>query len=315
MTSPFPIDPQLTAIAVIVRNQAMIADQVLPRTSSLAKPTFAYQYYPPAQKFTVPDTKVGRRSQVNQVEFNGERVPAETEDYGLDHQLPQTDIDNAPDNTNLEALTTEMLAGLILLDREIRVSRTVFNTATYKGNAENVAASDRFDNQNSDPLEFLLDVLDRPIMRPNVAVLGQSEWRALRTHPVIAKAVHGNAGDKGAATREQVAELLEIDQILVGRARVNLSKPGQQAKIAPAWSGGMSLLYQDTAAAKIAGVVDGANVTFGFTAEYGTRIAGAEFDSRIGLRGGRRVRVGESVKEVVCAPELGFFLKDVITPA
>ena len=77
MTSPFPIDPQLTAIAVIVRNQAMIADQVLPRTSSLAKPTFAYQYYPPAQQFTVPDTKVGRRSQVNQVEFNGERVPAE----------------------------------------------------------------------------------------------------------------------------------------------------------------------------------------------------------------------------------------------
>lgn len=230
MPSPFPIDPQLTAIAVIVRNQAMIADQVLPRTSPLAKTQFAYQYYPPAQQFTVPDTKVGRRSQVNQVEFNGERLQAETEDYGLDHPLPQTDIDNAPNNTSLEALTTEMLAGLILLDREIRVSRTVFDPATYKGNAENVAATDRFDNPNSDPLEFLLDVLDRPIMRPNVAVLGQSEWRALRTHPVIAKAVHGNAGDKGAATREQVAELLEIDQILVGRARVNLSKPASRPR-------------------------------------------------------------------------------------
>lgn len=44
MPSPFPIDPQLTAIAVIVRNQAMIADQVLPRTSPLAKTQFAYQY-------------------------------------------------------------------------------------------------------------------------------------------------------------------------------------------------------------------------------------------------------------------------------
>ena len=315
MASPFPIDPQLTAIAVIVRNQAMIADLVLPRTSPLGKPTFAYQYYAPEQQFTVPDTKVGRRSQVNEVEFNGERKTSETEDHGLDHPLPQTDIDNAPNNTNLQALTTEMLSGLILLGREIRVAHQVFSAATYNGNSENVAATDRFDNPNSDPLEYLLDVLDRPIMRPNVAVLGQSEWRALRTHPVIAKAVHGNAGDKGAATREQVAELLEIDQILVGRARVNLSKPGQQAKIAPAWSGGMSLLYQDTAAAKIAGVVDGANVTFGFTAEYGSRIAGAESDSKIGLRGGVRVRVGESVKEVVCAPQLGFFLKDVVTPA
>lgn len=79
MTSPFPIDPQMTAIAVIVRNPAMIADQVLPRTSPLAKTQFAYQYYPPAQQFTVPDTKVGRRSQVNQVEFNGKRMTAEPE--------------------------------------------------------------------------------------------------------------------------------------------------------------------------------------------------------------------------------------------
>jgi hypothetical protein len=315
MDSPFPQDTQLTAIAVLVKNQMMIADDVLPRTAPLGKEKFAYQEYPIEQQFTVPDTKVGRRSQVNEVEFAGKRLTDETEDHGLEHALPMSDITNAPANTNVEALTTEMLSGLIILDRELRTANKVFDPATYDGNSETVGASDRFDNPDSDPVEYLLDVLDRPIMRPNIAVIGQAEWRLLRTHPAIVKAVHGNSGDKGAATRQQVAELLEIDQILIGRARVNRAKPGQAAQIKPCWKGGMALLYQDAAAAKVAGVVDGANVTFGFTAQFSTRVAGAKDDGNIGLRGGRRVRVGESVKEVVCAPGLGFFLKDVITPA
>lgn len=315
MDSPFPQDIQLTAIAVLVRNQMMIADDVLPRTAPLGKEKFAYQNYPLEQQFTVPDTKVGRRSQVNEVEFGGKRVTDETEDHGLDHPLPISDINNAPANTNIEALTTEMLSGLIILDREVRTAKTVFSAASYGGNTENVGVTDRFDNPDSDPIEYLLDVLDRPIMRPNIAILGQAEWRFLRTHPAVVKAVHGTAGDKGAATREQVAELLELERILVGRARVNASKPGQAAALKPCWAGGAAFIYQDASAAKVAGAVDGANVTFGFTAQYGTRVAGAENDPKIGLRGGRRVRVGESVKEVICAPGLGFFLKDVITPA
>ncbi|MCG5260387.1 phage capsid protein [Cupriavidus gilardii] len=315
MDSPFPQDTQLTAIAVIVRNQMMIADEVLPRTAPLGKEKFSYQSYPAEQQFTVPDTKVGRRSQVNEVEFSGKRVTDETEDHGLDHPLPISDINNAPANTNIEALTTEMLSGLIILDREVRTSRLVFNKDSYAGNSEVVSATDRFDAAGSDPVEYLLDVLDRPIMRPNIAVIGQSEWRLLRTHPAVVKAVHGNNGDKGAATRQQVAELLEIEDILVGRARVNYAKPGKAAELRPCWRGGMALIYQDKAAAKVAGVVDGSNVTFGFTAQYGTRVAGSKDDSTIGLRGGRRVRVGESVKEVICAPHLGFFLQDVITPA
>ncbi|MCT9014611.1 hypothetical protein N6G05_13680 [Cupriavidus gilardii] len=197
----------------------------------------------------------------------------------------------------------------------MRTSRLVFDPQSYAGNSETVAATDRFDAADSDPVEYLLDVLDRLIMRPNIAVIGQSEWRVLRTHPAIVKAVHGNNGDKGAATRQQVAELLEIEDILVGRARVNYAKPGQPGQLKPCWRGGMALIYRDAAAAKVAGVVEGSNVTFGFTAQYGTRVAGAKDDASIGLRGGRRVRVGESVKEVICAPQLGFFLKDVITPA
>ena len=53
-------------------------------------------------------------------------------------------------------------------------------------------------------------------------------------------------------------------------------------------------------------------ITFGFTAQWGTRIAGAVPDNRIGLRGGQRVRVGESVKELIIAPDLGYFIQNAV---
>ena len=41
-------------------------------------------------------------------------------------------------------------------------------------------------------------------------------------------------------------------------------------------------------------------------------IAGAMADSKIGLRGGQRVRVGETVREKIIAPELGYFIQDAV---
>ncbi len=53
-------------------------------------------------------------------------------------------------------------------------------------------------------------------------------------------------------------------------------------------------------------------VTFGFTAEWGGRIAGQWEDKNIGLRGGQRVRVGESVKELIIASQAGYFIEDAV---
>lgn len=311
MRSPFPQDIQLTAIAVAVQNRELIADLVLPRTEPLSKSKFSYQFYPLEQMFTVPDTSVGRRSRVNEVDFSGEQRIDTTEDQGLEYALPYSDTRDAPDNTNLAGMTTEWLMQLVLLGREVRTSGLVFDPDSYDGNVEVVSAADQFDNPDSDPLALLLDALDRPIMRPNTMVIGQSEWRALRTNPSIVKAVHGTLGDKGAASKEQIAELLEVRDILIGRGLVNVATPGQKPAMKPCWRGNVALLYQDPTAARIAGLVEGGNVTFGFTAQTGTRVAGQWEDEKIGLRGGTRVRTGETVKEIICAPSLGYLLEDV----
>jgi len=90
---PFPIDPTLTAIAIGYRNPAhvLIAKRALPPLPVLSE-TFKWNEYPLAEGFTVPDTKVGRKSRPNQVEFNVSEKDASVEDYGLDDPIPYSDI-------------------------------------------------------------------------------------------------------------------------------------------------------------------------------------------------------------------------------
>ena len=73
-----------------------------------------------------------------------------------------------------------------------------------------------------------------------------------------------------------------------------------------AWGPHAAFIYRD----RLADTQNG--TTFGFTAQWGGRISGSQFDGDIGLRGGQRVRVGESVKELITAPDLGYFFENAV---
>lgn len=305
--APFPIDPALMAIAIAYKNQSMIADEVLPRTV-VGKQEFKYMKHTMEEGFTIPDTKVGRRSQPNQVEFSATEETGSCEDYGLDDAIPQADIDNAPANYNPLGRATEGIMNLVELDREVRVAGVVFNADTYgAANKATLAGNDQFsDYANSDPLGVLTDALDSMIMRANVMTIGRLAFSKLARHPQIVKAVHGNSGDSGIARRRDIADLLELEEILVGAARVNTARKGQAMSLARTWGNHIALTYRDKTASARNGV------TFGLTAQFGKRVSGSIPDKDIGLRGGQRVRAGESVQELICAPDLGYFLQDVI---
>lgn len=304
--APFPITPELTAIAIAYKNNNLIADQVLPRVQ-VGLQSFKYRNFSLADGFSIPDTKVGRTSAPNQVEFGFTETTASTKDYGLDEPIPLADIENSPPGYNPEGRAVEMLSNLIALDRENRTAAAVFNAANYAaGNQQTLSGTSQFsDFANSDPLSVLMNALDACVMRPNVMVIGQAAWTKLRQHPKIVAAVLGNAGTSGIVGRDAVAGLLEIEQLLVGQGFINTAKRGQTATLARAWGKHISLMYRDTLAGNT-------GVTFGFTAQWGGRVGGSINDQDVGMRGGRRVRVGESVAEVLCANDLGYFIQNAV---
>lgn len=309
-TAPFVIDPDLQAVAIAYRNQNLIADEVLPRVP-VGSDKYKYWSWDKEQGFTIPDTHVGRKGRVNQVEFSATEKKGAVEDYGLEDPIPQKDIDNAPAGIDPRGRATEGLTDLILLDREVRTANLVFNAATYPaGHKETLAGNAQFsDFANSDPIGVISDALDKPLVRPNVMTLGQAVWTKLRRHPAIVKAMHGSAGDSGMATRQFVADLFELEELLVGPAFLNTAKKGQNANFARVWGKHIALTFRDRLANP---TQSGNRLTFGFTAQHGDRVAGSMPDKNIGLRGGQVVRVGESVDEHIVAADAAYFIENAI---
>lgn len=310
MSSPFPIDPVLTGITLAYRNQALIADEVLPRLPAIGKQEFKYTVWNKPEHFTIPNTRVGRKSEPTQVEFTADEKTGTTEDYGLDDMVPNEDLDNAGDSLDPLGAATEGLTDLVLLDREKRVADTVFDADTYpSGNKVTLSGTDQWsDHDNSAPIDDIMTGLDTPILRPNIMTIGQAAWTQLRTHPDIVKAVKSIGGDTaGVAARAAVAELFELEEILVGQSFLNTAKPGQTASYSRVWGKHCALLHRN----RMAQTPRSNRVTFGFTVPYGTRVAGTIPQPKVGLRGSQLVRVGESVVEVITASDVGYFLEDV----
>lgn len=307
--APFPFDPVLTGIAMAYRNPRMIADEVLPRLPPFDREEFKYYLWTKAEPFTIPDTKVGRRSQPNEVEFSGAELTGTTKDYGLDDIVPYTDQQNARGSgQDPLARATEGLTDLVGLDREARVAGQVFNASNYPAaNKATLSGTDQWTNGASDPIDKISTALDVPLMRPNTMILGQEAWTALRKNGKIISAVNVSGATSGMASRQAVQDLFEIENLLVGQSFYNTAKAGQTPAMARLWGKFCSLLYLDPLALSTS-----SRITFGFTAQFGTKVSGSMPEPKVGLRGGTRVRVGESVAEVISANDLGYLFSTVI---
>lgn len=304
--APFPIDPVLTGIAIAYKNEAYIADAVMPR-APVGLQSYKWKQYDLGETFRIPATHVGRTGRPNEIEFTYTEQTDSTVDHGLEDPIPQSDINNsAQSNYNPVNNATERLADLVLLDRERRVATQVFTAANYGANTATLSGTDQWSDTTSDPLGVILDTMDSMVVRPNIMVIGQAVYRQLQTHPKILGALNRRDTAYGRANKQFLADLFEVEQVLVGAAWAATSKEGQTTTMARLWGKHCALLHVNPRAQT------GEMPTFGFTAEWGTRVAGSWEDKNIGLRGGTRVRVGESVKETICAADLGYLLVNAV---
>lgn len=305
-TAPHPVNPELVAIAVAYRNTMMIADSVLPRVP-VGLQEFKYYSWPVAESFAVPDDTVGRKSAPNQVDLSATETLSKTEDHGLDDFIPEADIRNANGRYDPKARAVVQIEDYIQINREKRCADLVFAAANYPtGNKITLSGTSQWSDAASTPIAAIMTGIDTCLMRPNVMVIGRAAFTKLAQHADILKAVNRSAGDKGVATRQAIADLFELEEVLVGEGQMNTAKKGQAAVISRIW-GKHALLFHRNKVADTQG-----GLTFGFTAEFGEKIAWDAFDPKIGLKGAWQVRNGESVKELIVAPQAAYFIENAV---
>ena len=316
-TAPFVIVPALAAIAVAYTQKNLIADQVLPRVGVNTQ-SFRYLKYGLADAFQAPDTLVGRKSAPNQIDWGSTELTDSVQDHGLDTPVPNADVlawqqaraagQGYVSQADPLARNTALVMQAVMNRREKRAADLVFNLANYgAANKVTLATTGQWsDYTNSDPLVAIMAALDSMVMRPNIGAMGRLVATKLRMHPKVCKAVFGNNTDAGIVPLRALADQLELDDIYVGDAWINTAAPGQPAVVARCWGKDASFMHRNMQADTQGGV------TFGFTAQWGDRVAGTIEDPDVGLRGGVRVRSGESVKELITAPDLAYLFKNAV---
>lgn len=318
---PFVTSPAITGIAIGYSNPALslIADEVMPRIPVPAE-KFKWSFYPIAQMFTVPPTRVGRAGLVSRVSFTGEERASAVEDYGLEDAIPVSDIEEARRMRELNLgnfdpllVSAAGLTNLIVLDREVRVASIAQNPANYAPARRRVLSgtSQFSDYTDSDPIVVFKAAFQATLIyRPNTISMGRDVWSVLSSHPKLVNAVKGNVTGQGIISPEDFVRLFAgegLKKLLIGESFVNTARRGQPETLNRVWGKSIQLHYTDPNIRPEQG-----GVTWGFTGQYGGRIGGSWEDRNVGLQGGEIVRVGERLKEEIVAPDVGFIIQNAV---
>lgn len=318
---PFVTSPVITGIAIGYSNPSLtlIADRVLPRIPVAAE-KFKWSFYPVAQMFSVPPTRVGRSGQVQRVAFSGEERTGSVEDYGLEDAIPISDIEEAAKmreqmlgNYDPELVAAAGLTNLILLDREVRTASIAQNPSNYAATRRiALSGTSQFsDYVNSDPIGVLKTAFQSTLIyRPNKMSMGRDVWTILSSHPHIVNAIKGNTTGRGIVTVEEFVRLFSgegLKELNIGESFVNTARRGQPEVLNRVWGKSIQLHYIDVAARPEMG-----SPTWGFSAQYGSRIGGVWEDKNVGLMGGKVIRIGERIAEVVSAPDTGYLIQNAV---
>ena len=315
-SGPFDTQPRLTQIAMAVDPVGLIAEMVCPRVPTAYK--FAYTKHSVGDRLSIPSTMASRASLLNEIEFGSSDVVDQTLDYGLIDPVPARDMDEAVKSmaaVDPLADATMALAGLIKLDREKRVADLVTTAANYAANySATLAGNSQWDNDASNPVDAILERMDVPLVRPNTLVVGQEVWTKLRQHAKVVEATKlSGAGDQasGAVMAKAVAELFELDYVLIGRTQYQTANRGQPEVFDYVWGKHAALLHinRTVNSTKAGGVMP----TFCFTAEAQEMMVGTYLAPERGIGAGSTVvKVSESCKEVVSWDTAGYLWRNAV---
>jgi len=244
------IDVPLSNVAINHRPTGMIADMIAPMVP-VTKQSDGFVEFSRADALRIEDD---RRAPGAEARVVTRDISSHTY-FANDHALK--DRVTVEDRANMDPILLQELynnrvtyiTGKLMLGWEHRVSAQV--TSGSNVGSYSAVSSAWTDEANSDPIGDLHTAIDNVHdsvgLRPNRIVIGDKAWRSLRRHTDILNRIFGTNNGGGYPSTAQVANLLEIDQILVGRAYYNAGEEGDAESLTPVWGDDVLVYYAPSA--------------------------------------------------------------------
>lgn len=233
-----------------------------------------------------------------------------------------TDVDeqteeNADEEVDLDLEATLLLTQAARINRDRQWVTNYFTTGVWTGVAdETLAGNDQFsDYTNSDPLGVmeskLVGVAEATGFRPNVAVMGPRVWQQLKNHPdLVDRLNRGQTSGSAMVMRQNLAELLEIDEVIVPTAIYNAGAEGLADDFDFIFGKNILFLYVAPNPGRYA---VSAGVTFTWQGFSGASAAGTRIKRfEMPHTASRRIEIESAYDQRVTASELGAFIANAV---
>ena len=299
---PYVISPELTGLAIAYQPQDLIGDMALTKTY-VDTPEFKYHYYDKGQLLTSVDTEIGEYGLPEETEFKYTEKHEGTSVYSHATKMSMRHLNMDTKEQNKELKRIMFSKSILKLADEVRLSELLRNADNYEGNTVTMTSSNNFASANSTPVSFVQNCIDRMWKPANTMIISRAGASFLRGCKSVVQMYKGNAVEDGLVPLEFLKEVFDVKNILVGGARVNTAKKGQQINLSYVWGNDMILMYLDEAADLDCGV------TFGQRAVYKDYNVQTYIDAKPGAEGVKYYKSVEEHKDIITCPDCGFLIK------
>jgi len=331
------VNRPLTNISIAYLQDAsrFVAGQVFPQVS-VSKQSDAYFTYDRGEfnRDEMEERLPGTESAGGTYEIGNETYYARTRAYHRD--VPDQIRANADDPISLDREATDFVTQKGLLKREVTWSSAYFTASnpgdTWTFDADGVAsgatAAASFDPTNasnndklhwndasSTPIEDIRQgkryVLEATGFSPNTLTLGQAVYDALVDHPdIVGRIDRGQTAGAARANLVTLADLFEVDKVLIMSAVQNTAKQGQAA-VHSFIGGKHALLSYAPATPGI--MTPSAGYTFNWTGLVGSGNEGMRIKRfRMDHLESDRIEIDMSYDQKKVSADLGYFFGGIV---
>jgi hypothetical protein len=303
------IDQLLTNMSLQYRNEAFIWQAACP-VVKVNKRSDKIVIYNKEDSFKIVNDALGPKALPNEVDWGTTTGNYSVKDHGLSDWLPQEAIDNADSPLTPEADTNDFLNLMLDLAQEERVAALIFLAGSYpSGNKVQLTGQDKWGGTTDDPIDDLLTAIEGCFVRANTVIMGADVWKGFRKLPEVLDAVKGSTRQQGTpgglATIQEMKDLFEVPNWIVGRSRYVTTKEGQTATYARLWGKHVAALYVDPRPGL-------KSICFGLTLSETLKTTYRDFDGRRGVKGAHYFKVAWNEDTQVIASDLGYFIEDAV---
>ncbi|HEX7013644.1 MAG TPA: major capsid protein [Steroidobacteraceae bacterium] len=245
------IDQLLTNVVIAYRPQGMIVDRIAP-VVPVGKQSDLYLVYDRADTVRTTTNMSVRApgTEANKVSRAVGSGNYFCRNYALKIPVTIEDRVNADPAFLQHHLNAHgmFLTDLLMLEWEARVANLITTVANV-GSGAGVASAWNTDNGNpiGDLNTAINNVHYSTGYRPNRIVMGVKAWNSLRTHADIRNLIFGVNNGGGFANTQQVANLFDVEEVLVSNAFNNTANEAQAEALNSPWADHVVVYYAPSA--------------------------------------------------------------------